>query len=462
MNPLSRAWKRWSDRLTVRLGWSEFAPPAVLRNLRWFWFDGVFSQASEAIVNAYLSLFILALGASRVQIGLLNAVSNLSAALVMLPGAALVDRWSHRREVRKELCVWSGGGLARLILLLLALTPLLSSGAATIYVIIALVVLRVALTNLTVPAWVSLTADLVPLPIRGRYFGFRNMAMGLAGMLTAFLMGQLINRLGSPLGYQWAMGLAFAIGMASTWSFARIHEPPSQTAARPSAGSLWSVLRELRSQPQFIKWCAIDALWNFSLNVAGPFFGVYLVEQLGATAGFVGVLTVINVMASMPGQRWFGTLADRWGPRRVQMLVSLLIPLVPLGWSLARQPWQVIPAEIASGFLWAGYSVASFNLLLLMMPERRRAHYTALYQIVVMAALAAGAAIGGLIATWWGYRTILVISGVGRLTAALLFALFVRLPAAPGKGSVAPDPPAQDSTNRDSIAQDSIAQPLPE
>ncbi len=440
--PYKFDFKRTLSRVASGLLGGVQVPAGVLRNLRWFWLDGFFSQASESIVNAYLSLFILALGASRAQIGLLSAVSNLSAALVMLPGAALVERWGHR----KELCVWSGGGVGRLMLLLMALSPFLVSGPLAVYILIGLAVLRVALGNLTVPAWVSLTADLVPLSVRGRYLSARNMAMGLVGMATAWLMGQLIARMPGTSGYQMAIGLAFAIGMVSTWSFAHIKEPHIEThrrassAGRPSLRRLLATLwRDLRTQPAFLTLCAVDALWNFSLNIAGPFFSPYLVQTLGADTRMVGTLTVINVLSALPGQRLFGVWTDRWGPRRVLILTALLIPLVPWGWALTRAPWQAIPAEMASGFLWAGYGLASFNFLLLLIPEARRPRYTALYQLVVMMALSAGAAVGGLVATRWGYRTTMVISGIGRLTAALLFVGLMRLPPAGGTKEIKND-----------------------
>lgn len=257
---------------------------SVRHNLRWFWWDGLFAQASESIVVAYLSLFVLALGASRTQIGFMSALSNLSAALLLLPGAIIAERLGRR----KLLCLWSGGGFARLTLLLLALVPLAFAGPVATYVAIGLVVIRSAFANLTVPAWVSLTADIVPLSQRGRYFSSRNIAMGVAGMGTAFLVGQMITRLGSSLGYQLAMGVAFGIGMASTFSFARLQEPPASAPEQLTVrGSRLPLLHRLRAQPDFLAFCAVAALWNFSLNIAGPFFSVYLVENLKATAGIV-------------------------------------------------------------------------------------------------------------------------------------------------------------------------------
>jgi len=139
----------------------------------------------------------------------------------------------------------------------------------------------------------------------------------------------------------------------------------------------------------------------------------------------------VATLAALPGQRLFGSLVDRWGMRQVQLVTGLLIPLMPWAWALTRSPWHVVPVNLAAGFLWAGYELANFNFLLILTPEDRRPRYTALYQIVVMVALAGGAALGGIVAQRWGYTPVFVLSGIGRLCAALLFARFVHQPASP-------------------------------
>jgi len=408
--------------------WTAQLPPSIRQNLRWFWFDGVFASGSDSIVVAYLSLFVLVLGATRAQIGLMSALSSLSAALLLLPGATLVERRGHR----KRIVVLSGGGVSRLALLLLALVPLFFAGPTAVCIAIALTILRSAFGNLGVPAWVSLTADIVPLSWRGRYFSSRNMAMGAANILMTFLVGQLITLVGGTNGYQLAMGLAFAIGMASTYSFARLEEPlasaPPEVKDRDSQ---WPLLQHLRAHPDFLIFCITAAVWNLSLNIAGPFFNLYLVENLRASAGIVGALSVVTTLAALPGQRLFGTLVDRCGTRRVQLVTGLLIPLMPWAWALIRSPWHVVPINLVAGFLWAGYELANFNFLLILTPEDRRPRYSAVYQIVVTVALAGGAALGGIVAQRWGYTPVFVLSGIGRLCAALLFARFVRQPASP-------------------------------
>jgi len=424
-NSWGLAWahlRRNAARITAGGYWTDELPREIRRNLRWFWFDGVFAQASEVILTNYLSLFVLALGATAAQIGLINALSNLSAAALLLPGAALVERWGHR----KRLVVFSGGGMARLIILMLALLPLGFSGPAAITIAIGLAVVRSAFANLSLPAWVSLTADIVPLQWRGRYLSARNMAMTVIGMIILYPAGLLITRIGGLAGYQVVLGLAFAIGLISTFSFNRLVEAPASVRPASSRGLQESIWQTLREHPNFLAFGATAALWNFSLNIAGPFFNVYLVEGLKADAGTVGALNVITALTALAGQRLFGRLVDRWNPRRVQLICGLLIPVLPVTWLLVRSPWHVVPINLVSGFLWAGYDLASFNFLLRLIPEGRRERYSAVYQIVVTVALAGGAALGGLVATRFGYMTIFVLSGIGRLAAALLFARLVR------------------------------------
>ena len=127
-----------------------------------------------------------------------------------------------------------GGGVARFAILVLALLPFFVRGTAIVWVAIALSVTRDSFGNLSFPAWVSVTADIVPMEGRGRFFASRNFIMGLTGMLAILLVGELITRTSIPLGYQIALGLAFVLGMASTFSFGHMRDPKGSTA--PVAG----------------------------------------------------------------------------------------------------------------------------------------------------------------------------------------------------------------------------------
>jgi MFS family permease len=403
--------------------WAIPLPLAIKRNLSWFFADGLFASASDNIYLTYLTLYLLALGASRAQVGLMSSLSSLSAALLLLPGALLVERFGRR----KEITVLFGGLIARLMILCLAVLPFLPVGSALmVWAAMTLAVLRDAFGNLAFPAWMAVTGDIVPLEGRGRYFGARNFVMGIAGMLVIYLFGESITRMTSPLGYQFALVAAFLFGVFSTYAFARLRDPGAEpVTSQGEQFSFRAVLGDLSHQPSFVSLGLVMAGWNFSLNISGPFFNVYMVESLDFTPTMVGITTIVTTIASLLIQRRVGRISDRFGPRRVQMLCMFLIPTLPAAWIFISRLWQAIVLNTYGGILWGAFNLVSFNFLLSMIPPGQRARYSAIYQIFITLALAGGAAFGSWVVTRWGYQAVFLCSAAGRVVAAVLFARFV-------------------------------------
>lgn len=420
--------KNISNQFTAGGAWTDQLQPPVRQNLRAFWFDGLFASASEAVVGTFQTLYLLALGATNAQIGFLSSISSLSGVLILLPGALLTERIGRR----KDIALYSGGVFGRLVMLLMIFIPVFFSGQAAVFMAILLSFLRDALNNLGLPAWISLSADLVPLAWRGRYFGSRNFIMGLSAMAATYIFGVIISNSNQLQGYQLAYVLALLLGALSTLSFSRIKEPASpginssSAIQKDNSFSTLELWKNIRSHPVFLIYCLTSAIWNFSLNISGPFFAPYQVKVLGATATMVGILTISSQLTSMLTQQPFGSLSDRFGPRRVVMLTGFLIPILPIAWLFIQNAWQAIPVNLVGGALWAGYSLASFNFLLLLTPEDQRARFSAIYQIVVALSLSAGAFVGSFVVTKWGYFAVFAASGVGRMVAAILFSHFVR------------------------------------
>lgn len=421
--------QRWSWTLLVRPLDQSLADQAHeplsgrnLRSLRNFWLDGLFAAVSENFYLGYVALFALAYGASNSQVGALAAAANLLGMLSLFPGARLIEQWGHRKEV----VVWSAGVFGRLALLVLAIIPFLfSQPAVAIVAIIVIDGLRSYLANLANPGWTSLVADLVPESMRGRFFAGRNTAIGVAALVVAPLAGQIISltnhRLDSPFaGYQAVFLLAFGFGLISTIFFSRIREP------RRARNDYWKhqrgdLRRALRASPRFVGLIISAFVWNLALQVAAPFFNVYLVTDFGATALTIGILAGISSLTALVGQPVFGQLQDKKGAFWVQATTGLLIPLLPLAWASITSPWQVGVINSFSGFLWAGYNLASFSLLITLTPEQQRPRAVALYHTAVLGSAVIGPLLGGYLADHVGYEFVFVLSSAGRFLGAGLF-----------------------------------------
>lgn len=406
------------------------APPPDIRtfhlpppgSLRWFWLDGLFASISDSLVLTYVPLYALSFGASGAQIGLLSSAASLLGTAVLLPGARLAEALGRRKEL-----VLLATGLARLTLLLLALVPFDLRGAAAVTAIVILNALRAMLGSLALPAWTSLSADLVPEAIRGRYFSARNLAIGVAAVAGVPLGGLLINRLTFPTGYQLDFALAFLTGVAATVSYWRIREPrgAEPLVVRSKQLPVWE---RLRRRPNFLWFCVMTLIWTFGLQVAAPFFNVYLVKVVGASTAAVGWVTMVTGLTALPAQRLWGQMADRWGSRRTLLVAGLGIPLLPWAWLFVSSPWHVVPINILSGLAWSGFNLASFNFLLAATPDDRRSRYVALYNIVVGIATTLGATAGGLIVDLFSYQAAFFTSGLFRALALVVLVLFIAEP----------------------------------
>jgi MFS family permease len=401
--------------------------PRRLAGLIWFWMDGAFSQAQASSSTDYIPLFALAAGASAGVIGVLAAVGNLVSIAGYLAGAQVA--WRLRQ--RKPFVLIAGGWASRLMILLLALLPLvMGNGALLVFFIIAVNAAGLLFGSLCNPPWASMAADLVPVESRGRYFASRNLAMGLVALFASPAAGWMVRTVNTRashhlLGYQVTLLLAFLFGMLSTYSYSRIPEPPSGVPGRLRKRTR-NVLDLLRRNPAFTWLAASSFVWGFSLNVASPFFNVYIVTGLHGNSTNVGIATGVSALTGLAGQALFGSQSDRRGNRAVLVLTGILIPFLPLAWVLARAPWHVYIINTASGVLWAGYNLAGFNMLLELSPLEEREAGVALYQSVVSASAVLGPLVGGLLIATAGYHAAFIVSGVGRFAGTLLFILFVR------------------------------------
>ena len=392
------------------------------RNLRFFWLDGIFAAISESFYLAFIPLFALAYGADNQQVGWITAIGNLAGAAALFPGARLLEKTGRRQSI----VLWSGGGIARVMLLLLAFIPLFSlPPTVAILLIAALNGVRAFMANFANPAWTSMVADIVPEFMRGSYFSKRNLTMGIGTLIFATIAGWVIRtgnhwQANALLGYQLSFALAFAFGMVSTLQFAQIREPhSSQHAAQVrQAGSLREALK---SSPGYLGFVLSGFVWNFALQIAAPFFNVYLVTELGASVGLVGLFTSLSSLAALGGQLVFGKVLDRRGAVFLQLATGFPIALLPVMWVFYTDPWQVGINNVFGGFLWAGFNLANCNLLLQVTPNVGRARAVALYQTGVFASAFLGPLLGGYLADAVSFELIFVLSGIGRALGMVIF-----------------------------------------
>ncbi len=387
--------------------------------------EGVMACAGGAIIMGWA----LYLGCGPFWVGLLGALPFL-AQLMQLPGAWLTSRHGARRVALVTVTLSRQAFLPLVVLPFLPVSPEVKRG-----VLIAVAAVHHGLGILCNNAWVTWMGDLVPSRVRGRYFGRRTAISTFAGALATFTTGTLLDgaRASERTGLALA-ALAFTacvLGALSTVLMALKHEPVphhARTAFRAAR-----MLQPLWDRPAR-RLLVYGMSWNAALGLAGPFFTLYLLQDLKLGFTLVALQTSSLSIARMLSAPLWGRLIDRVGARAVLRACTFGLMLSPMLWVLAgpERWWPLALDALLGGVLLSGHGLASFSLPLAVAPARERPFYHAAFAMTGGAAFALASAAGGALAQalpahlllfgqpCTALRCVFLVSALARGLAALL------------------------------------------
>jgi len=421
-------------RIVRALGYPRVAQLSVAQQdaLRFFWLDGLFAALAVALVDTYYTLYMLALGASNTQVGLVNSLLQFAGAVFSVPGALLAERKGHYKRV----VLINMGILGRLMWLVMLIAPWLLGDARAVWLVLIAWVGIGAFNALGNAAWTALSADVVPVQLRGSYFASRNMVMSLVRLVAVPLAGQIINLVGAPGGYQVNFALALGIGALAFYCYSRLPEhhptPDTDAAAPPVEAPPRRMPRTpLRLPRTFVSFTVAHATLTLGVMFAAPFFTVYQKEVAGFDVGTIGTLSAINGIFGLAATRIFGRLQDRHGNIWV-MRFGVGVALIPLLWIGVAYPLQALLAQMFGTLAWTGYNLGAFNLLLLSTPDEHRPRYVAIYSTITALASIVGPVLGGWLLDMVGFPVVFGLSSVLRACGLILFLALVREPAVNG------------------------------
>ena len=250
-------------------------------------------------------------------------------------------------------------------------------------------------------AWSASISELVPLNIRGRYFGTRNLMFGFWSLLAVLAAGLLAERFGNAL---WIFGIIFSVAACSRliglFFLTRMKFPARVMEPQPQRAPLDTFTAVFRDR-NFTRLLLFTGLFGFFFNAGQPFYSVFVLKGLPLTLGDLAVLTTIQTLGLLTALRTWGVLVDRFGNKPV-MLTSALLWLTCAGasWLLATPAHHahLYATYFVTGFMLAGFqNVGQFNLMIKMVPAENRAHYLSVYFSFTNLLVALGPLTGGLV-----------------------------------------------------------------
>lgn len=369
----------------------------------------------------YITPYALTLKASPGLIGVLSALPNLASSLVQLKSADLADKLKSRKMMINLSVL-----LHALMWIPIILAPYLFKNQAVLFLIL-FVTLFTSLNSFAVPAWSSLMADHIPVKSRGRYFGWRNKILGMAGIAAAFAAGLILHYFKNNIlkGFLVIFSLAALSRFISWYFLTRMYEPPFITT-KESYFSFFDFIKRFRKS-NFAKFVIFVAALNFCVNVASPFFSVFMIKDLKFNyLTYTVVVISVAITQIFTFDRW-GKHADKVGNVKVLRFTSFFIASLPLWWVINHNPVYLIFAQIISGFAWSGFNLCATNFIYDAVTPEKRTRCIAYFNVMTGAALCLGALLGGylvnILPEFSGYKilSLFLLSSLMRFSVALYF-----------------------------------------
>ncbi|MBT3343332.1 MAG: hypothetical protein HN404_10065, partial [Gemmatimonadetes bacterium] len=204
------------------------------------------------------------------------------------------------------------------------------------------------------------------------------------------------------------------LGFTAVTFMARIPEPQMPVQEGPSP-SLSSTLGAPLRDRDFRGLLFFLFGRNFVINLAVPFFTVYMLTKLGLALTWVVGLGVLSQLSSVLFLRVWGPLVDAYGSKVILSLTTSLSFLVVLGWIFVAMPDThvltmplLVVLHTLIGVANAGINVSSMTIRMKMAPRNQSTAYLTAASLAANLGAGIGPLLGGAFTDFFDVRHLMV------------------------------------------------------
>ncbi|GAB4581105.1 MAG: MFS transporter [Anaerolineales bacterium] len=395
----------------------------------------------NASTLSFISVYIIRIGASAFQVGLLSAIPAILAIGLSIPAG-----WWLRGQAVDRATFWTSVFFRMFYVFWIPL-PLLFAEPVQIWFVLGITFLMSFPGTALAVGFNALFADAVPPEWRGQVVGIRNALLAVTFIVTSLICGVILDQAPFPLNYQIVFGLGFLGAMMSSYHLHKIRltgEKPPRVGralgelATPGmnrtlgdatrTGVALRFLTRLRTlrPPRFSTLRGpfgriLLLLFAFHLTqyLAIPLFPIYWVERLQLSDQTLSLGNALFYGSVFLGSTQLAQLTRRWGHHRITVIGTLLMAAYPGLTALTQTVPLFLITSIVGGIAWSLAGGALGNYLLDKIPEDERPGHLAWYVVISNMSVLLGSLGGPLLARGVGLVPALVMIAVGRLGSAL-------------------------------------------
>lgn len=372
------------------------------RGLRLVVKDGLATEAMSSLTGGtFLVAMALYLGASNIQIGFLAALPLLANVFQLL-AIWLVQKYNNRRSI-SVICSL----IARFPLLVIAVLPFAFSSTTSLKVLILLLFLHYAGGAVVGASWNSWMKDLVPSQRLGTYFSHRTRKIQLLNVTLSLAVALILDhiKLHYPAYEMSAYSVMFLLGggfgLLAVYLLSRTPEPRS---VEMHGQFFQLILKPLRNK-NFRNLMVFNTAWAFALNMATPFFSVYMLKDLALPISYIITLNIVSQVFGILFIKIWGRYSDAFSNKTIISICAPVYIICLMGWSFTSIASISMPLlfliHILSGISTSGINLAVTNIGLKLSPRKDAIVYIAAKNMITAFIPALAPILGGLLADFF-------------------------------------------------------------
>jgi len=390
------------------------------RNILLFSIDTAMQGLMMGGIFTFISVFVVRLGASKLQVGLVTSLPAIVLMLSSIPAGQYVQR--RRNLVR--LTNWARV-LHRGSFLLIALLPFFA-GRYLIGSMIVIWALKSIVSAVLEASWTGVVVDVIPPARRPKVNSMRWALLSGVTAGAVALYGLILDRVAFPLNYQIVFLLSFAGGVAGMGFFARLQIPENVVQQRaparvPIGEQIAGYWRSVVGAPAFLRFQLTTGVLRLGLNLPTALYSIYWIRHLDASDLWISYQATAGKLALIGGYFTWGLVVSRVGHHVPLLICTVGVGLYPA--LMALVPDQVwLPAvAVLQGFFVTGIDLCIFDTMLGLCSTENRARLIAVNTLLASAVLFVAPMLGSLLAEWMDIRLVFVVAMGIHLVAVGLF-----------------------------------------
>jgi MFS family permease len=201
--------------------------------------------------------------------------------------------------------------------------------------------------------------------------------------------------------------IAGCVGVAGAFILSKAPEPESIF----EKSNLFILLKKPLKDSNFLRLMIFNSIWVFAINLATPFFTVYLLKDLNYPISYIIILGIIGQLCGIFAVRSWGMFADKYSNKTIIALSAPVYIVCIIAWCfvgiythLYANIILLVCIYVFTGIFTAGVNLSLTNIGLKLAPKEESIIYLSAKNIVTALFSTIAPLIGGYLADYFTRR----------------------------------------------------------